>query len=94
MIRDVRSLKDYVAGINICIQRKFYDYSVVPITHLCGVNLEKTRTSAKAVTRMFSISIVLTLPVVQPAMPSSQSSKHEHPLAPASQKGGMKNHTK
>lgn len=76
MLKDFRSLKDYFARSDMCIQRKFCDYSIVLITHLGGVNLEETTHYRQKLSRMFSISIILTLSMVQAAMLNSQSNEH------------------
>ena len=55
-IRDFRSLTDWFPRRNTCIQRKFYDYSTVSITHLGGVNLEGTTLATEAVKNVFRSS--------------------------------------
>lgn len=54
MLKDFRSLKDYFARSDMCIQRKFCDYSIVLITHLGGVNLEETTLSTEVVKNVFN----------------------------------------
>ena len=60
MLKHFRSLKDYFARRDMCIQRKFCDYSIVLffysivlITHLGGVNLEETTLSTEVVKNVF-----------------------------------------